>query len=300
MRVCLMIEGQEGVTWDQWRALAATAERAGFEALFRSDHYASLDGRARGGALDAWTTLSALAAVTETIRLGTLVSPATFRHPSVLARQVVTADHVSGGRVELGLGAGWHEREHAAHGFPFESTRERFDRLAEQLEIVHRSWHEAPFDFAGRFYALDGADPQPKPVQRPHPPLLMGGGAGPRAAALAARWADEYNTVSATAQECRERRQRIAAACEKVGREPIPFSLMTGFAIDGDHAARLAEWRGDEPAPAGWLTGTPAEVVERLHGLEAAGVERVMLQHLRHDDLETVELIGREVIPAVR
>ncbi|MGH2949663.1 MAG: TIGR03560 family F420-dependent LLM class oxidoreductase [Solirubrobacteraceae bacterium] len=290
MRVCLMIEGQEGVTWEQWRALATTAEAAGFEALFRSDHYMSLDGSSAGGSLDAWGTLNALAALTSTLRLGTLVSPATFRHPSVLAREVVTADHVSGGRVELGLGAGWHEREHAAHGFPFETVRERFDRLAEQLEIVRRSWEPGPFDFAGRLYRLEQADPLPKPVARP--PIIIGGGAGPRSVALAARWADEYNTIFATPEQCRERRERVAAACAEAGREPIPFSLMTGFAIAGDHAARL------HPAP-GWLTGTLREIVAQLHELEQAGVERVMLQHLVHDDLETVELIGREVVPEV-
>ena len=134
MRVCLMIEGQEGVTWDQWRALATTAEEHGFEALFRSDHYQSLDGSAPQGSLDAWATINALAAITSTIRLGTLVSPATFRHPSTLAREVVTADHVSNGRVELGLGAGWHEGEHRSHGFPFETTKDRFNRLAEIIE----------------------------------------------------------------------------------------------------------------------------------------------------------------------
>src|SRR5919106_1270043 len=155
MRVSLMIEGQEGVSWDQWRALATTAEAAGFEALFRSDHYMSLGLGSADGSLDAWSTISALAALTDTLRLGTLVSPATFRHPSVLAREAVTADHVSGGRIELGLGAGWHEGEHRAHGFPFDTTRERFDRYAEQLEIVRRSWAAEPFDFAGRFYRLE-------------------------------------------------------------------------------------------------------------------------------------------------
>src|SRR5918999_1933934 len=154
MRVCLMIEGQEGVTWDQWRALATTAEAAGFEALFRSDHYMPLDGGG-GGSLDAWSTINALATLTSTIRLGTLVSPATFRHPSTLAREVVTADHVSGGRVELGFGAGWHEGEHRSHGFPFDTVRERFDRLAEQLEIVSRSWGDGPFDHHGRYYDLE-------------------------------------------------------------------------------------------------------------------------------------------------
>ena len=311
MRVCLMIEGQEGVTWDDWRALATTAEASGFEALFRSDHYQSLDGVPGRGALDAWSTINALAAITTTLRLGTLVSPATFRHPSILARSVVTADHVSNGRVELGLGAGWHEGEHRAHGFPFDPPSDRFDRLAEQLEIVHRSWTEGPFDFHGRLYDLEGADPLPKPVQKPHPPLIAGGSAKRRGAALAARWADEYNTVYATVEECRERRERIAAACAEAGREPIPFSLMTGFLAGRDEAelldrsARLALRRGEdddalEALPESWLVGTPEQIVEQLKELEAAGVERVMLQHLLHEDLDAVELIGREVIPNVR
>jgi F420-dependent oxidoreductase-like protein len=311
MRVCLMIEGQEGVTWDDWRALTTTAEVSGFEALFRSDHYESLDGVPGRGALDAWSTINALAAITTTLRLGTLVSPATFRHPSILARSVVTADHVSNGRVELGLGAGWHEGEHRAHGFPFDPPSDRFDRLAEQLEIVHRSWTEGPFDFHGRFYDLEDADPLPKPVQKPHPPLIAGGSAKRRGAGLAARWADEYNTVYATVEECRERRERVAAACAEAGRVPIPFSLMTGFVVGRDEAelldrsARLALRRGAdddalEALPESWLVGTPEQIVEQLKELEAAGVERVMLQHLLHEDLDAVERIGREVIPNVR
>jgi F420-dependent oxidoreductase-like protein len=275
MRVCLMIEGQEGVTWDQWRALAATAEEHGYDALFRSDHYASLEGTARGGSLDAWATLNALAALTGTIKLGTLVSPATFRHPSTLAREAVTADHVSGGRVELGLGAGWHEGEHRAFGFPFDTVKDRFDRLTEQLEIVHRSWTEPdPFDFEGRFYRLEHADPQPKPTGA-RPRIIVGGSARPRGAALAARWADEYNTVLPTPEEARERRERIAAACADVGRDPIPLSVMMR------------------------LEGDTRQLVERLLAFEAAGVERVMLQHLQHDDLDTVARVGLEVIPAV-
>ena len=275
MRVCLMIEGQEGVDWEQWRALAAAAEESGFEALFRSDHYESLDGPPNRGSLDAWATLNALATVTTTLRLGTLVSPVTFRHPSVLARNVVTADHVSGGRIELGLGAGWHEGEHRSFGFPFETTRARFDRLAEQVEIVHRSWGEDRFDFDGRFYRLEQADPRPKPVQTPHPNLILGGTAGPRGVALAARWADEYNTVFPTAAEARERRERIAAACAEAGRDPITFSAMIR------------------------LEGTPDALIERLRDLAQAGVQRVMLQHLAHEDLAAVELVGREVIPHV-
>jgi F420-dependent oxidoreductase-like protein len=275
MRVCLMIEGQEGVSWDQWRALAATAEESGFEALFRSDHYESLAGPPNRGSLDAWSTINALAALTTTLKLGTLVSPVTFRHPSTLARSVVTADHVSGGRVELGMGAGWHEGEHRSFGFPFETTRDRFDRLAEEIEIVHRSWEAEPFDFAGRFYRLERADAQPKPLQQPHPNLIVGGSAGPRGAALAARWADEYNTVGPTPKQARERKARVDAACAEAGRNPITFSAMIP------------------------LEGSPGELAEELRDLAEAGVERVMLQHLAHDDLATVELVGREVIPAV-
>jgi F420-dependent oxidoreductase-like protein len=275
MRVCLMIEGQEGVRWDQWRALAATAEEAGFEALLRSDHYESLGGGANTGSLDAWSTISALAALTTTIKLGTLVSPGTFRHPSVLARMATTADHISGGRIELGMGAGWHEGEHRSFGFPYETVKDRFDRHAEQVELVHRSWEAEPFDFRGRYYTLERCDAQPKPLQTPHPNLILGGGAGPRGAALAARWADEYNTVYPSEDEAKERRERIAAACEKAGRDMITFSAMIP------------------------LEGSSQELVERLRGLEAAGVERVMLQHLAHADLDTVERVGRDVIPSL-
>jgi F420-dependent oxidoreductase-like protein len=287
VRIALMIEGQEGVTWDQWRALAATAEEHGFEALFRSDHYQSLDGSAPEGSLDAWATINALAAITSTLRLGTLVSPATFRHPSTLARETVTADHVSGGRVELGLGAGWHEGEHRAHGFAFGTVKERFDRFAEQLEIVSRTWSESPFDFEGRYYRLEHADPQPKPLTKPN--LIVGGGARPRGAALAARWADEYNTVYATVDECRERRERVVQACADQGRDAITFSLMTSFAFDADPADH-------QP---GSLVGSSADIVNQIDALEEAGVGRVMLQHLQHHDLEIVKRIGREIIAAV-
>src|SRR5215218_9507710 len=193
MRVCLMIEGQEDVTWDQWLALARACEEHGLEGLFRSDHYESVMGMRERGSLDAWT---ALAARTSRIRLGTLVSPATFRHPSVLAKSVVTVDHVSGGRVELGLGAGWHEGEHRSYGFVFPPTPVRMERLAEQLEIVTRSWTEDAFSFSGRHYQVQDLRALPKPVQRP-PTLLVGGAAGPKSLALAARYADEYNTTGA-------------------------------------------------------------------------------------------------------
>jgi F420-dependent oxidoreductase-like protein len=304
-----MIEGQDGVGWDDWLALARACEAHGVPALFRSDHYLNLDGQLEKGSLDAWATINALAASTSTLRLGTLVSPATFRHPSELAKAVTTADHVSGGRVELGLGAGWHEPEHRAYGFPFPPVRERMDRLAEQLEIVHGSWtSEAPFSFTGEHYRLEGLDAQPRPLQRPHPPLIVGGRAGPRSAALAARWADEYNTVFAGLDELRARMARLGEACEQAGREPIPFSLMTGLLVGRDRSElreRAVVLHGDDAddwlaAPhEAWIAGTVGEVVERLGALRDAGLSRVMLQHLLHTDLETVELIGRELGPAV-
>jgi F420-dependent oxidoreductase-like protein len=312
MELCLMIEGQEGVTWPQWVALARGCEEHGIPALFRSDHHMSLAGTPGGGSLDAWTVLGALGAVTRTLRLGTLVSPATFRHPSTLAKAVTAADHISDGRVSLGLGAGWHEREHEAYGFGFPPVRERMDRLAEQLEIVHGHWAPGPFSFSGRHYELRELDAQPKPVQRPHPPLIMGGGAGPRSAALAARWADEYNTVYPTLDEVAERRERIRAACDAAGREPLPFSVMTGVLVGRDReellerARALAAVRGQAGAepeafvaslPEAWIVGTLAEAAEQLAALRDAGVHRVMLQHLVHADLGTLELIGRGLAP---
>src|SRR3954471_2686634 len=199
MRVALMIEGQEDVTWEDWVALADACERSGIEALFRSDHYVSVTGENARGSLDAWATINALAARTTTLRFGTMVSPTSFRHPSILAKAATTADHVSGGRIELGMGTGWSEIEHRAYGFPFLSMKERMDVLEEQLQIVHEGhWGEGGFSFTGEHYELVPPAPRPKPVQRPPPPLIMGGGAGPRAARLAARLADDDNTNFAT------------------------------------------------------------------------------------------------------
>ncbi len=303
MDLCLMIEGQEGVTWPQWVAIAHACEEHGIPALFRSDHYMNLDGRhPERGSLDAWGTLNALAAVTKDLRLGTMVSPATFRHPSELAKIVATADHVSDGRVELGLGAGWHEREHAAYGFPFPATKTRMDMLEEQLQIVLGAWTEPGFSFSGRHYELRDLDAQPKPVQQPHPPLIMGGLAGPRSAALAARHADEYNTVFPTLDDVKVRRRAIEQACETEGRPPIPLSIMTGVVIGSDRFHRVAEKQGldpSQPPPPGWITGTVEEVAEQLAALKHAGVSRVMCQHLLHDDLEAVAILGRELAPQV-
>jgi alkanesulfonate monooxygenase SsuD/methylene tetrahydromethanopterin reductase-like flavin-dependent oxidoreductase (luciferase family) len=293
MRICVMIEGQEGVSWPDWLALARTCEETGVEGLFRSDHYLSVMGERERHALDAWATICALAAVTERIRLGTLVSPVTFRRAGEIAKVVATADHVSGGRVELGLGAGWNEREHVAYGFPFPSLGERMDLLEEQLAQITRQWAELP----------------PAPLQSPHPSLIIGGSAGARSCRLAARFADEYNTLFASVAECGERRERVANACRALGREPIVFSLMTGCVVGLDRkeveerAAAVARRTGRDAAELlgsdQTITGTVEEVLERLRAYERVGVERVFLQHLDHSDLDMVRLIGADLAPSL-
>jgi F420-dependent oxidoreductase-like protein len=308
-----MIEGQEGVSWEQWVALAHACEENGVEALFRSDHYLGFHAADANGSLDCWTTLAALAAVTTKLRLGSLVSPVTFRHPSVLARAVATVDHVSGGRVELGIGGGWMEPEHKAYGFPFPETHVRMDLLAEQVEIVHRQWTEDGFDFHGRHYRLENCTALPKPVQRPHPPLIVGGSGRAGTVGPAVRWADEYNTTFPTEDEIVTRRRWLLSECERQGREPLRFSIMAMCIVGADEAEfterarRVYELGRRDSGFDEWLSGrrdravigTVDEVVARLQRLAALGVDGVMLQHLRHDDVESVALIGREVAPGV-
>ena len=301
-----MIEGQEGVTWPQWRALAAACEEHRIPTLFRSDHYQNLDGQhPERGALDAWGTTNALAALTTTLRLGTLVSPASFRHPSVLAKLVVTADHVSGGRIDLGIGAGWHQREHDAYGFPFAPTKTRIDVLEEQLQVLMGHWGPDRFSFEGEHYILSDLDAQPKPVQQPHPHLIMGGLAAARSAALAARFADEYNTPFPSLEEVRSRRSQVAEACERAGRDPIPFSAMIGTVLGSDRAdledraRRVAELTGRDrdsvlrDPPNGWIVATVEQAAEQFAAYRDAGLHRVMCQTLVHDDLDAVALVGR-------
>jgi F420-dependent oxidoreductase-like protein len=313
MQICLMVEGQDGVTWDQWVTVAQACEKHKIPVLFRSDHYLNLHGHTERGSLDAWATLTALAAVTTTVRLGTLVSPATFRHPSNLAKLVATADQVSGGRIELGLGAGWHDREHAAYGFPYPPLGERLDVLEEQLQVVTGALTETPFSFAGQHYQLDALDMEPKAVQQPRPPLIMGGQGRSRSVSLAARYADEYNTPFGGLEQVVERRAAVAVACEAIGREPIPFSVMTCVITGRDEdeirrrLVRFAERFGQNPGegldgpPPGWVVGTVDQVAERLRALRDAGVIRVMCQHMADLDSEIdhMHLLGCELAPLV-
>jgi alkanesulfonate monooxygenase SsuD/methylene tetrahydromethanopterin reductase-like flavin-dependent oxidoreductase (luciferase family) len=306
MRVCLMIEGQESVTWEDWVALAKACEESAIEALFRSDHYHSVMGMANRGSLDAWATIAGIAASTSSLRLGTLVSPVTFRHPSVLAKCVVTADHISGGgRIELGMGTGWLQVEHDTYGFPFPATGERMKMLEEQIEIVRREWDEGALDFEGEHYRIDGLEALPKPISPPN--LIVGGRARPRSLALAARWADEYNLVMMGSDQCAEAVPRVVEAWRSAGRGDPVVSLMTGCVIGSDRvdllerAHRVAEIRGEDAedpdaylhvAPEHWLIGTVAEIGGRLRELESLGVHRVMLQYLPHRDLDGVDLIA--------
>ena len=288
-----MIEGQEGVTWEQWVALAEAAETAGLDGLFRSDHYLSIVRGGEAGSLDAWTTLAGLGARTTRLRLGTLVSPVTFRHASLLAKSVVTVDHISGGRAELGIGAGWYEAEHEAYRFAFPPVGERMDELDRQIEQIVRHWTE-------------DENVWPKPVQQPKPTLIVGGGAKPRTVAAAVRFADEYNTVFATPEVVRERRETVARAAERAGREPLRFSLMTGAVVGRDESdlrdrtARYLEITKEgrsvdeflRDKPPHMIVGMLEEATAQLRVFADAGLDRIMLQHLAHEDADMVAVLG--------
>lgn len=316
VRFCLMIEGQQGVTWDDWVALADTAERLGFEALFRSDHYFSGGGVGGRGSTDAWTLLAALAARTERIRLGTLVSPVTFRLPSVLAKSAATVDEISAGRVEIGMGAGWWTEEHTQFGLPFPPTRERFEMLEEQLEIVHRLLTEDRFTFEGRHYSLADAEFLPKPLQRPRPPIVIGGKkVGAWMQRLIGAWADEFNTVGGAPEEVHERFGRARDGVAAAGRAPdsLVTSLMTWCFVaptEEEYLSKLERARSLDPTAgpfdayradieADCIVGTPERAAERLSRYAEAGVQRIMLNHELYDDLEMLELLATEVFPKV-
>jgi F420-dependent oxidoreductase-like protein len=315
VRLSIEVEGQEGMSWDEFVAVARRVEAAGLDGLYRSDHYLTFLHQSTQDAHDSWASIAALSVLTTRIRLGTIVSAATFRHPSNLARMVATIDHISGGRIDLGIGAAWNAREHAAYGFPFDDARTRLSRLAEQIEIIVRSWTEDRFSFDGSHYTLSGCEALPKPVQKPHPPIVLGGFGRPRAAALAARWAQEYNSVYGTVDDCRERRRNLDDACRALGRDPatLPLSLMARCMLGRDRSeadervarmraldrgfdtAMSASPRGSESA----LIGTVDEVATRLAQLEHAGVSRVVLHHIDHRDLEMIDLVGAELVPAL-
>jgi F420-dependent oxidoreductase-like protein len=313
MRFALMTEPQQGLTYGEILALARAAEAAGLEAFFRSDHYGSFAGPADGPTTDAWTTLAGLARDTASIRIGSLVSPITFRIPGSFAKVVATVDEMSGGRVEVGIGAGWNEEEHRELGIPFPPLRERYDRLEESLAIVHGLWTEPDgWSYEGRHWQVRNARLRPRPTVsgRRHPHLILGGDGGPRLARLVATWADEFNRQSATPDRLREAYARIGTACADAGRDPetVVRSAMVGVLVaETELELRDRVWEqiamlggGDEDAEAWlnertgrWIIGTPEAAHERIAALEAAGAQRIMLQDFLPRDLEMVALLGR-------
>lgn len=312
MLLRVFTEPQQGASYDQLLAVARTAEEEGFDAFFRSDHYLKM-GSAEGlpGPTDAWTTLAGLARDTQRIRLGTLVSSATFRWPGILAIQVAQVDAMSGGRVELGLGAGWFQQEHDAYGIPFPaSVGERFDRLEEQLAIVHGIWSTPVgerFSFSGTHHSLVDCPALPRPVQSPHPPIVVGGSGQVRTPRLAAMYADEFNVPPTPhdVDDVRAMFDRVRAACDRAGRDPSTLALSVATLVcvgaDEDELARRAAAIGHpvDRLRARAAVGTPKEVVDKLAAYAEAGCDRVYLQVFDLDDLDHLRLIAAEVLPHV-
>ena len=301
----VFVEPQQGASYDDQLAVAQAAESLHYSAFFRSDHYVAMSGDGLPGPTDSWVTLAGIARETSSIRLGTLVTSATFRHPGPLAISVAQVDAMSAGRVDFGIGAGWFEAEHLAYAIPFPALGERFERLGEQLEILTGMWTTPAgetFDYAGTHYTVKDSPALPKPVQRPHPPIIIGGGGAKRTPALAARFAAEFNLAFPTLDFVEPQYGRVRAALEKVGRDPDDIVYSAAFVVcagrdDAEVRRRAAaisreadELRANTP-----LVGTPAEIVDRLAPYLEAGVQRVYLQLLDLSDLDHMELFATEV-----
>jgi len=313
MRYALMTEPQQGLSYDEILALARTAEDAGLEAFFRSDHYASFPGESGLPTTDAWATLAGLARETERIRLGSLVSPVTFRIPGSLAKVIQTVDEMSGGRIEAGLGAGWNAEEHAQLGIPFPPLGERYDMLAEQLAILHGLWTEDDgWSYEGEHWQVRDAKRHGEVARngRRHPHIILGGKGMPRMADLVARYADEFNLNSASPEDAPAAYGRIRVACKAAGRDAdeVVYSAMTGVLVaetEGDLRTRVADLLtalgqtgsdGDAWLAARrgrWIMGTPDEARERVDKLARLGTQRIMLQDFLPLDLDQVRLMGR-------
>jgi F420-dependent oxidoreductase-like protein len=309
MKLRIFTEPQQGADYQTLRRVALAAEELGFDAFFRSDHYLKM-GSVSGmpGPTDAWVTLAGLAVETSRIRLGTLMSAATFRLPGPLAIAVAQVDQMSGGRIEFGIGAGWYEKEHTAYGIPFPSLGERFDRYAEQLEIITGLWateEGSTFSFAGKHYQLADSPALPKPAQRPRPPVLLGGGGPRRTPQLAARFADEFNVPFQSVADSAQIFTRVREACESIGRyaSTMRFSVAQVVCCGKDDATfrRRAAAIGREPDDLRehGLAGTPDEVAAKIAEFGEAGAERIYLQVLDLSDLDHLELIAAEVAPQV-
>ncbi len=310
MRVSIFTEPHRGATYDDQLRMARLAEEGGFEGFLRADHYQGMEAeQGQPGPTDAWLTLAGLARETTRIRLGTLVTSATFRLPGPLAMMVAQVDQMSGGRVDLGIGAGWYEREHTSYGIPFPPVRERFDRLAEQLAVISGLWSTPPgasFTHRGAHYQLVDAPALPKPVQVPGPPIIVGGRGPKRTPELAARYADEFNVPFKNVAETAEAYQRVTEACKRVGRDstgrgPLVFSAGIVVAIgrtDAEAARRAAPLHAKSALPPeDPVVGSPAQLVDRIGEFAAIGATRIHLRLIELTDLDHLELIAAEVLP---
>jgi len=315
MRYALMIEPQQGLSYADQLAIALRAEAAGFETLFRSDHYDSFPGELGNPSTDAWTVLAGLARETTRIRLGVLVSPVTFRHPGTLAKIIVTVDEMSGGRVEFGLGAGWNEGEHEHHGLPFPPIEVRAEMLEEQLAILRGLWQEPDgWSFAGRHYTVPGSLFRPRPVQQPAPHVIVGGEGSPRSMRIAVRFADEYNVIGSAPERVADRFARLDETARAAGRDPatLVHSAMVGTLVGRDAAeverrsVALLALFGEVEAGADWfetrkprwILGTPDEARVTVERYAAVGVERLVLQDFLPWDLEMIDLLGAVLVRA--
>ncbi len=307
MQLRIFTEPQQGATYDDLLRVATEAERLGFDAFFRSDHYLKMgDADGLPGPTDAWVTLAGLARETSTIRLGTLMTAATFRLPGPLAISVAQVDAMSGGRVELGIGTGWYDEEHTAYGIPFPPLGERFSLLEEQLEILTGLWGTplgSTYDFDGEHYSVKDSPALPKPAQSPRPPVLIGGGGPKRTPRLAARFADEFNMPFGSVEATAEQFGRVRAACEAAGRDPSSLVLSAAQVLcvgsDEDEVARRAAAIGREPGELRetGLAGTVDEVVDKALRYAGAGATRLYLQVLDLSDLDHVRLVAAQVAP---
>jgi len=306
IRLRVLMEPRHGARYEDILALALATERAGFDAFFRSDHLFGVDPNDPDYLpTDSWTTLGGLARDTDRVRLGTLMTAATFRSPGLLAAIVASVDEMSGGRVELGIGTGWYEREHAAFGLPFPPMKERFDRLEEQLEVITGLWLAGSagggFSFDGRHYRIEDNRTPPRPTQRPHPPIIVGGGGPKRTPAIAARFATEFNAALSSVAEAQARFAVFARACEAIGRDPadarlsgfIPVAIGSSPAEAERRAAIVISPRIRESM----VIGSPGLLADRIEGLAKVGADTVYLHIFDIHDLDHIALIGAEVLP---
>lgn len=311
---CVMLEPQEGGTYNQMLALARRAEALGFGGFFRSDHYHPMNVPRESWATDCWAVLAGLARDTQTIRLGSMVSPMTFRHPSEFAKVVATVDQMSGGRIEVGMGVGWFEKEHVAFGLPFPPVRERVVRFEEALEVCTRLWADGPASFEGQLFRLVEAPGYPKPAQRPHPPIIIGGGGPKRTPALAARFADEFNVFGGDPAVFAERKQRVLDACQRIGRDPasIRFSWAGPTIVGTDRldlrrrSQRRLDYNNQRDDVDEWIAsmrahgmfiGTLDQVADQIHALRDLGCSRWYFQLVPVDDDSMLELIAGDLAP---